>query len=159
MKYLRRLACLAGFLAIAGAIVMFSLSWAARKPDHLGGSDGRLAACPGSPNCVSTQATDPKFCMEPIPLKDGGTEALAQIRSIMESMPRCTVQVVHDDYLHAEFSSRIFGFVDDVEFLVDEQNGQIHFRSASRVGYHDFGVNRRRMERICEAFAGRSERQ
>jgi len=57
-------------------------------------------------------------------------------------------------YLRATFQSRSFGFVDDVEFLFDEQSGRIDFRSASRVGYSDFGANLRRMEAIHHRFAG-----
>ena len=43
-------------------------------------------------------------------------------------------------------------FDDDVEFVVDEQAGTIHFRSASRAGRGDLGVNRRRMEAIVAEF-------
>ena len=55
-------------------------------------------------------------------------------------------------YLHVEFTSAIFRFVDDVEFLFDAGSGTIHMRSASRAGYSDFGVNRRRMEAIRSQF-------
>jgi uncharacterized protein (DUF1499 family) len=55
-------------------------------------------------------------------------------------------------YLHAEARSLIFRFVDDVEFLIDPGQRRIQVRSASRIGYSDFGVNRRRVERIRQAF-------
>ena len=72
-------------------------------------------------------------------------------------MPR--TRIAEDDgyYVHAEFRSRVFRFVDDVEFLLDDATGQIYFRSASRVGRSDLGVNRRRMEAIRDAFASATE--
>ena len=51
-------------------------------------------------------------------------------------------------YLHYEFTSLLLRFVDDVEFLFDEATKTVHFRSASRTGYSDLGVNRRRMEQM-----------
>jgi uncharacterized protein (DUF1499 family) len=68
-------------------------------------------------------------------------------------MPRTDIVTLEEDYIHAECRSRIFGFVDDVEFWFDGANGVIHFRSASRMGYSDLGVNRKRMERIRKEFS------
>lgn len=56
------------------------------------------------------------------------------------------------DFIRAEFVSAIFRFVDDVEFYLDDRNKVIHVKSASRVGYSDLGVNRRRVENIRERF-------
>jgi uncharacterized protein (DUF1499 family) len=67
-------------------------------------------------------------------------------------MPRTTIVTLEEDYIRAEFKSRIFGFVDDVEFWFDDEQKVIHFRSASRVGYSDLGANRKRMEKIRERF-------
>jgi len=75
-------------------------------------------------------------------------DATGALRRIVESFPRTTIVTVDGDYLHATFASRIFRFVDDVEFLVDRDAGVVHVRSASRVGYGDMGVNRRRVEEI-----------
>jgi uncharacterized protein (DUF1499 family) len=55
---------------------------------------------------------------------------------------------VGPDDIHAEFRSRVFGFVDDVEFFFPAGQRVIHVRSASRTGYSDFGVNRKRIERM-----------
>jgi uncharacterized protein (DUF1499 family) len=63
-------------------------------------------------------------------------------------MPRSHVVTEQEDYIHAEFASAVFGFVDDVEFIVDAAAHIIHVRSAARVGYFDLGVNRRRVEDI-----------
>ena len=52
------------------------------------------------------------------------------------------------DYLYAEYSSALFGFVDDVEFYFPPETHIIHVRSASRLGHSDLGVNRKRIEAI-----------
>jgi uncharacterized protein (DUF1499 family) len=44
------------------------------------------------------------------------------------------------------------GFVDDVEFFLDEGANVIHVRSASRLGQSDLGVNRKRVETIRAKF-------
>ena len=135
---------------IVGALAMMSLF--SRKPSNLGVVDGRLADCPVSPNCVSTQADDTEHRMEPIPFTGSPDEAMQRIKDLVAQMPRTKIVTVEDNYLHAEFRSAIFRFVDDVEFMVDPEAQLIHFRSASRVGYSDMGVNRRRMEEIQAAF-------
>ena len=63
-------------------------------------------------------------------------------------MERVTVVKAEAGYLYAEFSTRIMGYVDDVEFVLDETAGAIQVRSASRLGSSDFGVNRERIESI-----------
>lgn len=133
-----------------GGLAIMSLF--SRKPANLGVSGGRLAGCPDSPNCVSTQASDPAHRMEPMPLAGSAEDAIARLRGILTAMPRSRIVADRENYLHAEFRSALFRFVDDVEFLVDSEARVIHFRSASRVGHSDLGVNRRRMEEIRAAF-------
>ena len=74
----------------------------------------------------------------------------------LRAMPRVTVITAERDYLYAEFRSKMFRFVDDVEFLVDAREGHIDVRSASRVGYSDMGVNRKRIEEIRKALIEKS---
>jgi uncharacterized protein (DUF1499 family) len=69
-------------------------------------------------------------------------------------MERSTLVQVDPDYIHAEFRSGVFSFVDDVEFLFDDGAKLIHFRSAARMGSYDFNVNRNRMEDIRKRFMG-----
>lgn len=113
----------------------------------------RFAPCPDSPNCVSTFAEDEEHGITPLTYEGSSDEAKARLLSVIQDMPR--TQIVEDDrdYIHAEFTSRIFRFVDDVEFQIDPENNVIHFRSASRAGRGDMGANRNRMEAIREAFS------
>jgi uncharacterized protein (DUF1499 family) len=128
-----------------------SLSLMAKRPANLGLTDGRLAPCPASPNCVSTQASDAQHRMEPIAFRSSAAETMAQLKSILAAMPRMRVVTRDENYLYAEATSRLFRFVDDVEFYIDEDAQLIHFRSASRVGHSDLGANRARMQRITAA--------
>ena len=112
-----------------------------------------LAPCPASPNCVSSQATDTEHFTEP--LRFTGNASLAWNRLIAALGTESRLSVIEDtgSYLHAEARSLVLRFVDDVEFVLDPEAGVIQVRSASRTGYSDFGVNRRRVERIRKAFS------
>jgi uncharacterized protein (DUF1499 family) len=114
----------------------------------LGVNDGRLTDCPHRPNCVSTQAADGEHRIEPIELTLPADKAGQRIEATLKSMPRMRIVSSQNSYLHAEFRSLLLGFVDDVEFAIDEPTGLIHFRSAARIGHSDLGVNRHRMEEI-----------
>ena len=88
--------------------------------------------------------------MEPVAYQGSIDLAKEQIEAVIKEKPRARIITETEDYLHAEFTSRVFRFVDDVEFYVDDEAKLIHFRSASRVGQSDLGVNRKRMPEICE---------
>ncbi len=122
------------------------------RPSTLGVKEGRLAPCPSSPNCVSTQNTDATHGVDPIAYTTSVEEAMARLEKIVRAMPRTKVVRREEDYMHLECSSRLFRFVDDVEFWFDDANKVIHCRSASRKGYSDLGVNRKRVEQIREQF-------
>jgi uncharacterized protein (DUF1499 family) len=122
------------------------------RPSTLGVKEGRLAPCPGSPNCVSTQSTDATHGVDPIAFTTSAEEAMARLEEIVRAVPRTKVVRREEDYMHLECSSRLFRFVDDVEFWFDDANKVIHCRSASRKGYSDLGVNRKRVEQIREQF-------
>ncbi len=120
---------------------MFNFS--GKRPTNLGVKNGKLAPCPGSPNCVNSQSQDPKSKIEPLP-----TVAIADLRKVLESMERTTIIEQTENYLYAEFKSKLMGYVDDVEFYLDPNENVMHVRSASRLGQSDLGVNRKRVEEI-----------
>ena len=122
------------------------------RPSNLGVNEGRLASCPSSPNCVSTQSTDAKHGIDPIAYTTSMEEARDSLEKIVRAMPRTNVVRLEEEYMHLECSSRLLRFVDDVEFWFDDANKVIHCRSASRKGYSDLGVNRKRVEQIREQF-------
>ena len=109
------------------------------RPANLGVTDGKLSPCPDSPNCVSSQSSDNKHYTEPLRYQGTLAEARDQLVSVLYSMGPGTVVTVQEKYIHAEFTSRLFRFVDDVEFYFDDNHKTIHLRSASRIGYSDLG--------------------
>jgi uncharacterized protein (DUF1499 family) len=115
--------------------------------------DVRLDPCPQSPNCVSSQTWNPDQRVAPIPFEGTAEQVLDRFAALIEATPGSRVVERRGIYLHAEYQSRILRFVDDLELLVDEERGQVHVRSASRRGWSDLGVNRRRVEALREAFA------
>jgi len=137
---------------LAPVVSLGVLSALARKPENLGVVDGRLAPCPDSPNCVSTRAADPVHRIDPIAFDGPADQALARLKQAIGTIPRMRIVTEQNGYLHAEATSLIFRFVDDVEFLVAGAEKYIHIRSASRVGRSDLGANRDRVEKIRQAF-------
>ncbi|MGB0204976.1 MAG: DUF1499 domain-containing protein [Neptuniibacter sp.] len=120
----------------------------------LGLENGQLQPCPSSPNCVCSQVEDKAHFIEPIQVAASAGEAKAKLLQVLNQTKRVSVPESEDNYIRAEFTSLLFRFVDDVEFLitqVEPNETLIHVRSASRVGYSDFGVNRKRIEELrCE---------
>ena len=110
----------------------------------------KLSPCPQKPNCVSSQSENISSYVDPVRYMVSNEKLRTYLKKLIETMPRTTIVESGPRYLHAEFRSAVFGFVDDVEFLLGHPPGVLHIRSASRVGYWDFGVNRRRVERIRE---------
>ncbi len=111
-------------------------------------SNRMLAACPSSPNCVSTQAQDAGHAIVPIRYHKSRAEAKEALKTAIQSLPRTKLVEEEGPYLHYEFTSLLLRFVDDVEFFFDDETKTLHFRSASRTGYSDLGANRRRMEQV-----------
>jgi uncharacterized protein (DUF1499 family) len=121
-----------------------------RRPGNLGAKDGRLAPPRRTPNCVSSQADpgDAEHYIQPIAFKGAPSSAMAAAAAAVQSMERSTIVRAEGPYLYAEYRSKLLGYVDDLELLFDEQAGLFHVRSASRLGRKDFGVNRKRVERL-----------
>ena len=137
------------FLLLSG----FSLFASAAGP-----GEADLPPCPSSPNCVSSRDPDPSRRVDPIPFRGTPEEAREALEEVLRSLPRATIVASSGIVIRAEFRS-LLGFVDDVEFRIDGAAGVIHVRSASRKGYWDLGVNRRRVETIREAFGNVMEAQ
>jgi uncharacterized protein (DUF1499 family) len=118
--------------------------------------DGQLASCPNKPNCVSSQAptSNKRHYIEALTYSGEPAKARELLERAIAGMKRSRVVVREANYWRAELRSGLWRFVDDVEFLFDDNAMRIDIRSAARVGYSDFGVNRRRMEEIRRRFSG-----
>lgn len=133
---------------------MSLFSFSGKQPQDLGVNNGQLKACPNTPNCVSSQVpnSDKEHAIAPFSYSGSATDAINRLKTIIEGMERSTINEVSDNYLYAEFSSKIMGFVDDVEFYAPPGESVIHTRSAARLGKSDLGVNRKRTEEIRSQF-------
>jgi uncharacterized protein (DUF1499 family) len=146
-------------LPIKGILIMVSnmslFACAAAAPTDLGVKQMRLAPCPPSPNCVSSDSEDPARAVEPLRLTGQPADAWQDVFHEVSQLPNTKIVTHELDYLHAVCSSNLFDFRDDVEFHLREEEGIIAVRSASRIGYSDLGVNRRRVEHLRERLANR----
>jgi len=122
------------------------------KAPEIGLTPAGLAPCPDSPNCVTSQAKTGKQAVRPLTYSTDRATAFAKIKQIVSNQDNATIVAETNDYLHAEFRSKFMGFVDDMEFWFPEDQAVIHLRSASRLGYSDFGVNRKRVQHIRVLF-------
>jgi uncharacterized protein (DUF1499 family) len=125
------------------------VSCAGARPTGLGVKDFKLAACPPTPNCVSSDAAD-DHAIASFALAQPAPDAWRVAQSALARLPRTTVVTATGDYLHAECRSLVFGFVDDLELHLRPAENIIAVRSAARLGHSDFGVNRRRVDALRE---------
>ena len=116
-----------------------------------------LAPCPSSPNCVSSLSpvNDERHAIAPYRYSKSRAEAKEAMKAVIAALSRAKLVEEDEAYLRYEFTSLLFRFVDDVEFVFDDASKTIHFRSASRTGYGDLGVNRKRMEEIRSRVDGK----
>lgn len=125
---------------------------AGTPPANLGVHSGLLAPCPSTPNCVNSQSSDTEHQIEPLSYNSSPQAAIADLQTVIQSFRRVKAIAQTDNYRLLEFTIPVVGFVDDVEFLLDQDAKVIHVRSASRLGESDLGVNRRRIETIRAKF-------
>ena len=111
-------------------------------------SEKKLPLCRDSPNCVSSQAEDAKHFIEPFKISGSPEEAWQALKKALSSQSRVVITHETDDTLHAEATSLVFHFIDDINVILDADTNIIHIRSASRTGHSDFGVNRKRIEAL-----------
>jgi len=139
-------------------IALFILGYMSHSGKAYGLVEGRLKQCPDTPNCVSSEfVSDAEQYIEPLVYSAGhAAQVLPRLKTIIREMGG-SVQVEKTDYLAATFTSSVFRFVDDLELRIDTGQKIVHLRSASRVGYGDGGVNRKRVELLKNSFHLKSD--
>lgn len=131
-------------LTVIGALLLFSCS-KSPAPDMM---QSTFAPCPDSPNCVSSDSRDRRHAIAPFLLKPQDGKSWLEIRNAVLSQPRTRLLSEHPNYFRTECRSALLGFIDDLELQLRPAQGVVAVRSASRTGYYDFGVNRRRVEKL-----------
>ena len=133
---------------ILAALPLVSNLFRGSVPTNLGVKNQQLSPCPASPNCVVSKNGDKTHAIAPIPYQGSPEQAKETLLKVLSVVPRTEIIEQSDDYIQAESSSKLLGFVDDVEFYFPKDAKIIQVRSASRLGDSDLGVNRRRIEQI-----------
>ena len=144
-------------LFLISAVFLTVLSCASNRP-KVQLIDGRLRPCPNSPNCVSSESDSTSSRIEPLSFQGRPEKAWGDLKETIRDMGG-KIQEEHDGYLWATFTTRLFRFVDDVEFRMVSSDGMIHVRSGSRVGHSDLGVNRRRVEKLRTLFNQKKDQE
>jgi uncharacterized protein (DUF1499 family) len=149
-----------GYIVIAIILVLAFLLWnnhvfAGTQPTNIGVYNGKFIACPPMPNCVNSQAPASEIdrAIAPLQLPKNTLVMMDNLKQVIRSMPRTKVVKETNNYLYVEFTSKLMGFVDDVEFYLDNATKTIQVRSASRLGESDLGVNRQRIEELRSLLA------
>ena len=137
--------------------VLLTIISCASSPPKVELVAGKLRPCPSSPNCVSSESDRPSSRVEPLTFKGSPEKVWGDLKETVGEMGG-KIQEEHDGYLWATFTSRVFRFVDDVEFRMVPSDGIIHVRSGSRVGYSDLGVNRKRVEKLRAVFSQKEDK-
>ena len=155
---LEKLLIIIASISLFVIIAFFILGLMSHSGSAYGLVEGRLKQCPGKPNCVNSEfVSDTEHYIEPLAYSaDHAAQVLPRLKTIIRDMGG-SIQVEETDYLAATFTSSLFRFVDDLELRIDTDQKTIHLRSASRVGYGDGGVNRKRVELLKNSFQLKSD--
>ena len=140
-------------IIFGGIIILWGISsCSGNRPKNLGLKNKLFAPCPRSPNCVLSLQSDEKHRIPPLAYTGSLEVAKERLKQVILSHENARIITQNGDYWHVEFTSRWMRFIDDVEFYFMESEELIHVRSASRMGYYDYKINRKRVEKIRYRF-------
>lgn len=140
-------------IIVLSVALLFILGKYSQKGQAVGLVNGSLSRCPEKPNCVCSEYTDDNsHYIEPVSdVENAARQTMEKAASAIQEM-NGKIQHTKEHYISATFTSSFFGFVDDLEIRFDTDQGIMHIRSASRVGYGDGGVNRKRVEEFRQLY-------
>lgn len=135
-------------IVMVGQMVVSNL----RTPKNLGVTDGRLAPMPKSPNAASSQSTEAYYQVAPLPLKGDLASTKAALLAAVKAYGGGKIIEETDTYIYIIFTTPTMKYKDDLEFYLSEEEGVVHYRSSSRIGYSDMGLNRERYNAIAKSY-------
>ena len=145
------------FVGLLACLLLVLLGYVSRHQSPIGLIEGQLMNCPERPVCVSSQQDqDHPSWVKPLRFSGPAGQAWERAQNCVQAIGG-DIHKVQDGYLWATFRSRIFGFVDDMELSLRSAQKHIQVRSASRIGYYDFGKNRSRVDKLRNCFQGRKD--
>jgi uncharacterized protein (DUF1499 family) len=143
---------LSGVVGVMGVMVIYMLVKNNSMPENLGINNGKLAKLSNKPNAVSSQTDDRDKRVDALKLKGNLENSKKEIYKTIENYGNATIVRNEKNYLYVVFTTGKMKYHDDVEFYFDESEELIHFRSSSRVGYSDLGLNRERYKKLKEFY-------
>ncbi|GGC97562.1 DUF1499 domain-containing protein [Halopseudomonas salina] len=135
------------------AVAFGYIYWQNSQVPTLGHNSGQLTPLSGNPNGVSTQTDDGEKAVDPWPFKADRAATMQAIKDALAAHGGAEVVREEEDYLRVVFVTPKMRFRDDAEFYLDETTRQVHFRSESRAGKSDLGLNRQRHEQLTTLYA------
>lgn len=143
-------------LSVIGILVVLmagSMVLQNQKPQiALGLENGKLREVPIKPNAVSTQTNQADKKIEPLLLKASVKQSKEAMISALKTYGGIEIKQETENYIYAIATTDKMKFHDDIEIYFDETNKVIQYRSASRVGYSDMGLNKARYEKISQLY-------
>lgn len=121
-------------------------------PKNLGVKDGKLFEVPDTPNGVSTQTTVIEKQVSPLAYKESLEASKEKIKKAIDDYGGGEIIKEEANYLYVVFTTGTMQYKDDAEFYFDDASQLIHFRSASRVGKSDMGLNKKRYETLSNMY-------
>lgn len=107
-----------------------------------------LSDCPDTPNCVGSESSRSAQKLERFAVSRSSENTIQALAIIIEAQAGAAIVEQNDTYLHATFTTKLMGYVDDVEFLLSDAGQSLQVRSASRLGKSDLGANAKRVESL-----------
>ncbi len=107
-------------------------------------TDKSTNLCSNKPNCASTLEKREAFSVKPFVLVKPTN--IEEIANIAKNLKGAKIISIDGNYAHIECTSSVFRFVDDLELRISGDD--LIVRSESRVGYSDFGINKKRIEQL-----------
>jgi len=139
-------------LAVIALMILSMVFKNVRTPSSIGLENGKFAPMPKSPNAVSSQTDIEEKQVEPFPFKGSLEETKEAVKKALSDYGSVKIREEKPNYIHAVHTTGTMHYHDDLEFYFDEEKKVVHFRSASRVGYSDMGLNRERYNSLIELY-------
>ncbi|MBU2863799.1 DUF1499 domain-containing protein [Reinekea forsetii] len=142
-------------LTIIAIFIIFNIGrivYQNNQTPELGVNNGQLSPISKKPNNVSSQTDIPEKYVAPLAMKGTLEETMQSLKTACAEYGNASIIEQTDHYLYVIFTTALMKYKDDVEFYIDQENKEVHFRSASRAGYSDMGLNRERYNKIAELY-------
>lgn len=138
-------------LTVVIAVFLYGKLQGSRSTDFnemMQSTESPFPECPDTPNCIRIS----------VPLAQPTSRLYFLTVDAIERLEPLDLETNPEELsIRAVFEIPVFGFRDDllVEIAGEDRHHILHIRSASRTGYSDLGVNRRRVQKLVRSIRER----